>query len=84
LWTVQCPRTHPTAREEEDLPFPALFQPFPTATKPNSAFCNLNLQIQQTLKGKSNPKQAYPKMHLRVFFFFCTLFRKYNLNQLAF
>jgi hypothetical protein len=71
-------------REEEDLPFPTLFQPFSAATEPNSAFCNLNLQIPQTLKVKSNPKQAYPKMQLRVFFFYCTLFRKYNLNQLAF
>jgi hypothetical protein len=62
----------------------ALSDPFPAATEPNSAFCNLNLQIQQTLKSKNNPKQAYPKKQLRVFFFFCTLFRKYSLNQPAF
>jgi hypothetical protein len=35
--------------------------------------CRLNLQTPQALNGKSNLKQAYFKMHLRVFFFFCTL-----------
>jgi hypothetical protein len=42
--------------EEEDLPFPTLFQPFPDATEINSAFCSLNLQTIQAPKVKSNPK----------------------------
>jgi hypothetical protein len=46
--------------------------------------CRLNLQTIQTPNQESNPKQAYPKIALRVFFFFCTLFRKYSLNQPAF
>jgi hypothetical protein len=47
--------------EEENWDFSRLFQPFPDATKTNSAFCRLNLQTTQALKGKSNPNQAYPK-----------------------
>jgi len=60
--------------EEEDLPFPSRCQPFPTATHPNSTEHNRTPQTIQAPKGKNNPKQAYPKMQLRVFFFFCTLF----------
>jgi hypothetical protein len=42
---------------EKDLPFPTLANP----NKPSSSFCPLNLQTIQTLKAKSNPKQAHPK-----------------------
>jgi hypothetical protein len=47
-------------------------------------FWRLNLQPIQALNKESNSKQAYPKMQLQVFFFFCTQFRKYSLNQPAF
>jgi hypothetical protein len=70
--------------EEEDLPLLNRCQPLPTATHPYS---DLHKRIQQTfkaLKAKKNLKQAYPKILHRVFFFFCTLSRKYSLNQPAF
>jgi len=70
--------------EEEELPFPSRCQPFPTATHPNSTIHNRNLQTIQALNNESNLKQAYSEILLRVFFFFCTVFKKYSLNQPAF
>jgi hypothetical protein len=70
--------------EEEDLPFLNRCQPFAAATDPNSDVRSRILQIFLTLKAKINSKQAYSRILLRVFFFFCTLFKKYSLNQKAF
>jgi hypothetical protein len=91
LTTIQDSPLHPNPNivfpgavlEEEDLPFSSRYQPLPTATHPNSTVLNRNPQTIQAPKAKSNPKQAYPKIHLRVFFFFCTVFRNYSLNQPA-
>jgi hypothetical protein len=43
-----------------------------------------NLQPIQAPINESNPKQAYSKILHQVFFFFCTVSRKYSLNQPAF
>jgi hypothetical protein len=56
--------------KEEDLPFLSRCQPLPAATNPNSDGHSRILQTPQTLNGKNNPKQAYPKMQLQLFFFF--------------
>jgi hypothetical protein len=70
--------------EEEDLPFLSRCPPFPAATEPNSDVHDRILQTFQALNSKSNQNKLTQKFLHQVFFFFCTLSKKHNLNQPAF